>query len=151
MNPKYDMFLSGMEVLVNPVNCFGACGKGLALQFKSKFPAATKAYIADCKYHKRYKPGICILYKENNTYIANLATENHWRDGAKEKWISESLKNLRHIMKTHHFSSVAIPRIGCGLGGLNWNKIRPLILKELEGVPFTIWLDGEIIPPAIKN
>lgn len=146
MNPKKDMFLSGCQVLVNPVNCVGAIGRGLAVQFRTKFPTMAKHYTEDCKRYKLYKPGDCIMYNENGTIIANLATENHYRYGAKKEYIAKSLENLRSHMEQAGYTSVAIPRIGCGLGGLDWNEIRPLILEKLANAPFEIWLDGDRIP-----
>lgn len=147
-----DMFKSGAQILVNPVNCVGVMGKGLAKQFRDKFPDLYEHYKSQCK-TGILKPGYSALYRDTKTeqWIANIATENHWKDGAKEKWIVESIRNLRDDIERSHnyfhpnrFQSVAIPRVGCGLGGLNWNNIRPLIIKELKGCDFDVWLDGEL-------
>ena len=148
MRPEKDMFLSGMQVLVNPVNCVGAMGKGLAVQFRTRFPNMAKRYVRDCKQFHTYQPSCCIMYVENGTIIANLATENHYRNGARKLYIESALYNLKKQMIEKGYTSVAIPRIGCGLGGLDWNDIRPLILSILKDVPFTVWLDGEVISPV---
>lgn len=147
-----DIFKSNAQILVNPVNCVGVMGKGLAKQFREKFPALYEDYKSACK-HKVLKPGYSMLYHDagTNQWVANLATEDHWKNGASEHWISQSLRNLRDdIARTRgyfhpeRFESVAIPRIGCGLGGLDWNNIRPLIINELKGCRFDVWLDGEL-------
>ena len=147
-----NMFLSGAQVLVNPVNCVGVMGKGLAKQFRDTYPFLYDQYKADCKSGK-LKPGYTLLYHcaSDNRWVANIATENHYKDGAREEWIVQGIRNLRDAMyrsqghyRKEYLQSVAIPRIGCGLGGLDWNKIKPLIIHELKGCNFDVWLDGEI-------
>lgn len=152
LRPEKDIFLSGAQVLVNPVNCVGVMGKGLAKQFRDKFPALYDNYKSGCQ-HGLYKPGHCFLYHDarTNQWVANIATENHYKDGAKEQWIAEGIRNLREdigrsrgYFRPERLESVAIPKIGCGLGGLDWNNIKPLIIRELKGCDFDVWLDGEI-------
>ena len=147
-----DIFKSGAQILVNPVNVVGVMGKGLAKQFRDRFPGFYETYKSDCQ-SGLLKPGYCKLYHHGptNQWIANIATENHWKDGAKEKWIIESIRNLREdierskgYFRPEKLESVAIPRVGCGLGGLDWNNIRPLIINELKGCEFDVWLDGEV-------
>lgn len=146
MNPK-DIFQSGCQVLVNPVNCVGVMGKGLALQFKNKYTNMYNEYKQDCIQH-RYTPGCCNTYQaKNGTVIANIATKDHWRNQSKYEWIQNGIRELHQIMTAKNYQSVAIPRIGCGLGGLDWNKTKEIIQNETKNANYTIWLDGEIIEP----
>jgi len=146
-----NIFLSGAQVIINPVNCVGVMGKGLALQFKNRYPALFTAYNIDCN-HNRYTPGCCVLSRmDNGQWIANIATKNHWRDSSKKEWVIQGIRNLLSEMadksgfhKDDAFTSVAIPRIGCGLGNLDWDKMRPLIIQELKGCHYDVWLDGKV-------
>ena len=122
-----DIFKSGCQVLVNPVNCVGVMGKGLALQFKNKY--------------------FNMYFTDNDTVIANIATKNHWMDKSRYEWVQKGIHELHEIMTAMNYKSVAIPRIGCGLGGLEWNKTKEIILNETKNAKYTIWLDGEIIEP----
>ena len=151
LKPEKDIFLSGAQVLVNPVNCVGAMGKGLAKEFKKRYPSMFIGYKQDCNLGI-YKPGYCYLsHQADNQWIANIPTKQDWRDPSKKEWVVQGIKNLVQDMaksggwyRTQRLTSVAIPRIGCGLGGLDWNEIRPLIIQELKGCYFDVWLDGEI-------
>lgn len=146
MNPK-DIFQSGCQVLVNPVNCVGVMGKGLALQFKNKYMNMYNQYRQDCIHH-RYSPGCCNTYQaKNGIVIANIATKDHWKNQSQYEWVQNGIRELHKIMTTKNYQSVAIPRIGCGLGGLDWNKTKEIIHNETKNATYTIWLDGEIIEP----
>ena len=139
-----DIFESQAEVLVNPVNCKGVMGKGLALQFKNKFPQIYETYRRDCGLGA-LKVGFCYFYHHyNGIVIACLTTKDDWRDMSKLEWVKGGIKQLRALMEDGHFSSVAIPQVGCGLGGLDWNRVRPMIIEELKGCKFDVWLDGEV-------
>ena len=139
-----DIFESQAEVLVNPVNCKGVMGKGLALQFKNKFPQIYETYYRDCG-KGALKAGFCYFYHHyNGIVIACLTTKDDWRDMSKLEWVKGGIRQLRALMEDGHFSSVAIPQVGCGLGGLDWNRVRPMIIEELKGCKFDVWLDGEV-------
>lgn len=145
-----DIFESGAQVLVNPVNCVGVMGAGLAKVFRQKYPDMFLQYKSACE-HGRYKPGYCFIQKvSDGHFVANIATKDHWKDKSEYEWIKQGIRNLREDMERkpgqgrRQLESVAIPRIGCGLGGLEWDKVRSIIIKELEGCHFDVWLDGEV-------
>lgn len=151
LKPEKDIFLSGAQVIVNPVNCVGVMGKGLAKEFKTRYPAMFDRYKQECSLGV-YKPGYCYLsHQPDNQWIANIPTKLHWKDPSKKEWVIQGIKNLLTDMakssgfyRKDSLQSVAIPRLGCGLGGLDWNEMRPLIIQELKGSRFDIWLDGEV-------
>jgi len=124
--------------LVNPVNCIGVMGKGLAAEFKSKYPDNFKAYAEHCK-QSRLKPGGVFWYQDDQSEvtIANLATKNHWREPSLLHWIVEGVKNL-----FNYNGPLVIPMIGCGLGGLHWPDVRAIIVKHLTGHPHDIYVLG---------
>ena len=125
-----------VEALVNPVNCVGVMGKGLALAFKNAFPKNFAAYEKACRKGK-VKPGKMFVFPIRSDrgpqYIINFPTKKHWRNPSRIEWVEEGLKDLRTVILTNAIRSVAIPPIGCGLGGLEWKKVRPLIEDTFKG------------------
>lgn len=130
---KGDIFSSKADVLVNPVNCVGTMGKGLALVFKKRFPEVFDEYVSLCALKELVpgKPQICrTLFPPQ---IVLFPTKDHWRGQAKVEFIDDGLKELRKILLQHKIVSVAMPRIGCGLGGLDWRgEVLPLVQKYFE-------------------
>ena len=138
-----DIFQSGAQVLVNPVNCMGAMGAGLAKQFKERYPALNQQYRKDCGAGK-VKTGEVLLYRvADGRAVANLPTKNHWRDPSRLQWIKEGLADLNRVLSSENLTSVAIPAVGAGLGGLDWQEVLKLIKSELDNPDLTV----EIYPP----
>lgn len=127
-----DIFESGCDALVNPVNCVGVAGKGLALAFKERFPLAYEAYKADCA-SGRLRIGTCTVHETDAAsprYIVNFPTKAHWRDRSRLQDINEGLDSLVNIVKDRQIQSLAVPALGCGLGGLGWKEaVRPLLIN----------------------
>ena len=123
-----DILQDTSEALVNPVNCVGVMGKGLALRFKEMFPANYKAYQYACAAHL-VLPGKLFVYERDlhPRYIINFPTKRHWRDISLLKDIDAGLDMLRNIVIGLNICSIAIPALGCGLGGLDWSDVKPLI------------------------
>lgn len=127
-----DIFTSGCQVLVNPVNCVGVMGAGLAAAFKAKFPGNFSAYKAACD-EGDLRPGYMHVYHEymKGVYIVNFPTKNHWKDKSKLGDICVGLENLGRLIVACDFKSIALPALGCGLGGLAWVVVKPCIELEL--------------------
>ncbi len=134
---KGDLFESQAEALVNAVNCVGVMGKGIALQFKSRFPENFRLYADACMF-KEVKTGKMFVTQPTEPgaprWIVNFPTKKHWSNPSKLEWIESGLKDLRRFLIEHKVQSVAIPALGAGLGGLNWKDIRRLIERELAGL-----------------
>ncbi|MCH3959787.1 MAG: macro domain-containing protein [Selenomonas sp.] len=133
------------EALVNPVNCVGIMGKGLALQFKKKFPENFQVYHKACK-SGAVTLGKMFIYENgdmfNPRYIVNFPTKNDWRNKSKLADIKAGLADLAEQIVSLQIHSVAIPSLGCGNGGLEWQKVRPLVyeyLDKLENVAVTVY------------
>jgi len=124
---------SSAECLVNTVNCEGYMGKGIAYQFKKKFPENFKSYKDACT-SGSLKIGTIHCFRENNKIVINFPTKNKWRENSKMEYIHLGLKELVKILELGHINSIAIPPLGCGNGGLNWNEVRPFILSQLQSV-----------------
>lgn len=135
---KGNLLRSEADVLVNTVNCVGFMGKGIALQFKKAFPENFKAYAAECRKGK-VVPGKVFLFSTGKfvppLYIVNFPTKNHWRENSKLEYISSGLEDLVKTLKDLDVSSIAVPPLGCGLGGLKWGMVRPLIERAFSELP----------------
>lgn len=129
-----DIFDSKAQVLVNPVNCEGVAGAGLAKQFKEKFPQNFQLYRRACldgslTIGKIFWCSINFTQLEQK-WIANFPTKYKWRNNSKLYYIIPGLEALLEGMLSRKLTSVAMPKIGCGLGGLDWNLIKP----EIESI-----------------
>ena len=140
-----DIFESKAEAIVNPVNTVGVMGKGLALQFKRRYPRNFRAYAQICR-ERGITPAKPFLFdrapQSHPRYIINLATKRHWRDASQLADIESGLKALADLLEARNITSVAIPAIGAGLGQLDWQKIRPLIdqhLADLQDTHITVF------------
>lgn len=129
-----DMFNSKCEALVNPVNTKGVMGKGLALAFKNKYPAHFENYKRACQSGEMTTEKVLAYQEINGPMIICLATKADWRDSSKIEYVSAGLDNLANQIKALGIRSVAIPKLGCGLGGLDWNKVRPLIVEKMSSL-----------------
>lgn len=148
-----DLLRSDAEALVNTVNTVGVMGKGIALQFKEAFNYNNKVYVQACK-GKELEPGKLIAVLDNNLIfgeklIINFPTKVHWRNPSKMEYIADGLKALRKLIIERDIKSIAIPPLGAGNGGLNWDEVKPLIIGALEDLP----IDIQIFEPnaAIKE
>jgi len=125
-----DILKADAEALVNTVNCVGVMGRGIAMQFRKVFPECFKAYEAACK-RKELRPGkmhVCDLNRfENPRIVINFPTKRHWKGKSKLEDIEAGLAALAALVRERHIHSIAIPPLGCGLGGLDWEDVRPRI------------------------
>lgn len=119
-----------VDALINTVNCDGYMGKGIALQFKQAFPANFKAYEAACKLGE-VMSGRMFIHDNgglvNPRWIVNFPTKRHWRNKSRLEDIASGLSALVADVQRLGIRSIAVPPLGCGLGGLNWSDVRPLI------------------------
>ena len=129
---------SEAEALVNTVNCVGVMGRGIALQFKRAYPENFKAYKKACA-AKEVVPGKMFVHDlntlSNPRYIVNFPTKRHWRAKSSIEDVEAGLYDLADFVDKSDVKSIAIPPLGCGLGGLNWGDVRPLIEKVFEALP----------------
>jgi O-acetyl-ADP-ribose deacetylase (regulator of RNase III) len=147
-----------VDALVNTVNTAGVMGKGLALQFKKAFPENSKAYEVACK-RGGVQIGKMFVFDAGGIvlprYIINFPTKKHWRSPSKLAYIEEGLADLVEVIRDRQIHSIAVPPLGAGLGGLEWNKVRQVIetlLAGLDGVEVFIFEPkGAPAPAEMKN
>ena len=127
-----------VDAIVNAVNCVGVMGKGIALQFKRRWPANFTEYTAACKAGK-VRPGCMFIHALGGLvqphHIINFPTKDHWRDGWRIQFIEEGLVDLVAQVQRLGIRSIAIPPLGCGNGGLRWSDVLPLIQAAFEPLP----------------
>ena len=133
-----DILQADAEALVNTVNCVGIMGRGIALQFSKAFPDNFDAYRKACD-RKQLHPGMMLVYDlcrlQNPRYVINFPTKRHWKGKSKIEDIQSGLKALVDEIRKHNIHSIAIPPLGCGLGGLDWRQVRPMIHDAFAGLP----------------
>lgn len=128
-----DLFDSKAECLVNAVNCEGVMGKGVAYQFKKKFPDNTKAYVEKCRTGELHI-GEIHSYYTGDLWIVNFPTKDRWREPSRLSYIEVGLEQLVRFLNEKKIRKIAIPALGCGNGGLIWAEVRSLIEKKLSYV-----------------
>lgn len=145
---KGDLLEQRVDAIVNTVNTVGVMGKGIALQFKRKWPANFKAYEAACK-DGEVVP--CKMFVFDNgqlaepKFIINFPTKRHWRQPSKLSDIECGLEDLIQQVVKLKIRSIAIPPLGCGNGGLDWDEVKPLIAQAFLQVPD---VEVKLFPPA---
>ncbi len=138
-----DLFASRAQTLVNTVNCVGVMGKGVAEQFKQRFPAMFDDYKARCD-RKGVRLGEPYLYRDlSGLQIVNFPTKDHWRSPSRITDIECGLDYLAAHAAGWKIASLALPPLGCGNGGLEWAEVGPLIYRKLHDLP----IDTEVFAP----
>ena len=136
-----DIFQSKASVWVNPVNCVGVEGAGLAKKFKKRFPDENAQYVEACRsgivrlgtvswvlrdVGNRHEPPRVVVY---------FPTKLHWLDNSRLEDIAKGLESLKEAAREFNFPSLAVPALGCGLGGLLWSDVKPLMTQYLQDLP----------------
>ena len=127
-----------VEALVNTVNCVGQMGKGIALQFKQAYPKNFAAYQKAVRAGE-VRPGAMFVFAtaqtQNPKLIINFPTKRHWRNNSRLEDIASGLTALVEEIRNRKIQSIAIPPLGCGNGGLDWDVVRPMIVAALAPLP----------------
>ena len=125
------------EALVNTVNEIGVMGKGVALMFREAFPKSAKAYQAAAN-AGRVRVGRVFVTAGDSLigpkWIVHFPTKKHWRPPSKIEWIRDGLRDLVRVIHERRIRSIALPPLGCGNGGLDWEVVRREIEAALDTV-----------------
>ena len=130
---KGNLFNSKAMAIVNTVNCVGAMGKGIALDFKLRYPEMFKEYQKIC-FRRMLKPGQILPYTKSSPIILNFAIKDDWKDPSKLEWIEETLQKFVNNYKKLGITSIAFPWMGAMNGGLPIEKIKQLTRKYLSNL-----------------
>lgn len=136
---KGNIFDSECQTIVNTVNCYGVMGKGIALQFKQRYPDMFNEYKLACKNFELSNGGDIWIWDYVDMFkqrkILCFATKVMWQYKSKIEWIERGLANFINNYKHWGITSIAWPKLGCTNGGLNWEtQVKPLMIKYLDDI-----------------
>ncbi|MDD6209892.1 MAG: macro domain-containing protein [Bacteroidales bacterium] len=136
-----DIFnLESVNSYAHGCNCAGAMGKGIALQFRNRFPKMYCEYKELCK-NGDFNLGDIFVYNYGNGYVFNLGTQKSWKSKAEISAIEQSLKKMLLYAQGKSIKQIALPKIGAGLGGLEWDEVKEVmeeVSSEYPGVRLVI-------------
>lgn len=137
-----NLFDDDAEAFVNAVNIVGVMGAGIARQFKQRYPEMFEQYEVDCEAGKVQlgKMHVFERAEENPRYVINFPTLRHWKDLSKLSDIKDGLDDLVEVVQQHQIQSIAIPPLGCGVGGLKWDDVRKLIEQAFTDIDVHVHL-----------
>lgn len=132
-----DFFDYKADIRINTVNCVGVMGAGVALLFKHKYPE----YVKLCN-QGLIRPGKPHVWKSKNLFsessedivIINFPTKDDWKKPSEYSYIIDGLKWLKTYLQDKPNSTITIPALGCGHGGLDWEKVKEMIVDNLSGL-----------------
>jgi O-acetyl-ADP-ribose deacetylase (regulator of RNase III) len=133
-----NLLTAAAEALVNAVNTEGVMGKGIALQFVRAFPDVLPSYVAACRAGE-LMPGRVHVFERiervDPRFIISVPTKRHWRGKSRLADIDAGLDDLVRVVRERGIRSIALPQLGCGLGGLSWEDVRPRIEAAFAPLP----------------
>jgi Predicted phosphatase homologous to the C-terminal domain of histone macroH2A1 len=154
---KGNLLEAQTQALVNTVNTVGVMGKGIALQFKEAFPNNYKLYLSACK-RNELQPGKLLVVREatleGEKIIINFPTKTEWFQKSKYEYVQLGLLELVKVIKEYNIKSIAIPPLGCGNGGLKWEKVKPMMeeyLSSLSDVDIQIYEPNDEVKKILKE
>ncbi len=137
-----NLFDSRAQTLVNAVNCVGVMGKGIALEFKRRFPGMIKDYRARCSKGEVRLGEPYVLKSSRRPWILNFPTKGHWRQASRLADIVAGLEALEAHCEDWGLQSLAVPALGCGYGQLRWREVGPVLYRRLSrlGIPVELYV-----------
>ena len=151
---KTTVFNVSAQTIVNTINCVGVMGAGLALECKLRYPQMYQNYVKQCR-RKEVKVGhLYFCTRETEPYILNFPTKNHWKYPSRLEWIEKGLIYFLENYQQWGIQSVAFPKLGCDLGGLEWQIVEQIMQKYLlqaEDIQVIICLDTDQQPQGIEK
>lgn len=134
-----NIFESPAQTIVNTVNTVGVMGKGLALEFKQRYPEMFSDYRTVCEKHQ-LTIGKLMLWRAVDHWILMFPTKENWRNPSKLEYIEKGLFKFANTYAEKNISSIAFPKLGCGNGELNWDDVKPIMEKYLKPLPIDVYV-----------
>ena len=141
-----NIFESNCSTIVNTINCVGVMGKGIALEFKKRYPDMFMDYVHKCD-KGEIRPGEPYVFQNGEISILNFPTKDHWRSPSRLSYVEDGLDWFVENYGKYDIHSIAFPPLGCGNGGLSWDVVGPVMYQKLNGLPINI----EIYAPFGTN
>jgi O-acetyl-ADP-ribose deacetylase (regulator of RNase III) len=150
-----NIFASRAQTLVNTVNCVGVMGKGVALEFRRRFPAMFEEYARQCK-AGTLRPGQILPCRKSTPWILNFAVKDDWKHPSKLEWVESCLAKFVDNYRSLGITSVAFPQLGAMNGGLPWPKVQELMRRylrdrDLPNLTVEIYEFDETAPEPLSN
>lgn len=133
-----DIFESKCLTIVNTVNCVGVMGKGIAFEFKKRYPEMFWDYVKRCDAGQVHTGMPYVFDNGDGTKILNFPTKDHWRSPSRLSYVVEGLDWFTENYEKSGITSIAFPPLGCGNGGLTWEVVGPIMYQKLKGIPIEI-------------
>lgn len=134
------LFDSPAQTLVNAVNTVGVMGRGIALEFKRRYPEMFARYKEQCD-SGRLWIGSLHLYQTDHHWVLNFPTKEHWRQPSKPEWIEKGLQEFVREFAALGITSASFPQLGCGSGGLDWEQVvKPMMEKYLAVLSIPVYV-----------
>lgn len=146
---KSSIFDSSCQTLVNTVNCVGVMGRGLALEFKMRYPDMYEHYRGICE-KGLLRPGNLLLYKASTPWILNFPTKDHWKYPSRLEYIRSGLEKFAAAYDEKGITSIAFPKLGTTAGKLPWEDVKPL-MYDLLGILPNLQVEIYHFDPAAKD
>jgi O-acetyl-ADP-ribose deacetylase (regulator of RNase III) len=141
-----DLFVEpALSAYAHGCNCAGSMGAGIAIEFKKRWPRMFDEYRARCK-DGRFRLGDVFVWSEAGRTIYNLGTQEHWKKKAQLAALSKALEKTVELAAAAGIGRVGLPRIGAGLGGLDWFRVRQAIERVGSGSQITLVVFEEFVP-----
>lgn len=134
-----DIFSSPAQVLVNTVNTVGVMGKGIAKEYKKRYPEMFQNYKEQCEKQKLVIGRLMLWYAPDH-WLLQFPTKEHWRKPSKLEYIEKGLTTFVRRYADYNISSIAFPRLGCGNGELDWKDVKLLMEKYLKELPIDVFI-----------
>ena len=141
-----NIFESDCSTIVNTINCVGVMGKGIALEFKKRYPDMFMDYVRKCD-KAEIRPGKPYFFQNGEISILNFPTKDHWRSPSRLSYVEDGLNWFVENYEKYGIKSIAFPPLGCGNGGLDWDVVGPVMYQKLNDLPIKI----EIYAPYGTN
>jgi O-acetyl-ADP-ribose deacetylase (regulator of RNase III) len=125
-----DLFKARAPALAHGCNCAGAMGKGIALEFRKRWPDMFERYREMCR-RGQFQPGDVFVWTAEDRVIFNLGTQRHWRTKATREAIAQAVHRMSAYALKDNIDEIATPRIGAGQGGLPWRDVRAILDDEV--------------------
>jgi O-acetyl-ADP-ribose deacetylase (regulator of RNase III) len=129
-----NIFESSCQTIVNTVNCVGVMGKGIAFEYRNRYPEMYHAYVQICE-TKQLRPGLLHLWTKSCPWILNFPTKDHWKLPSKIEYVDQGLTKFRETYVDRGITSIAFPELGTSSGGLEWCQVGSLMYCHLEPLP----------------
>jgi O-acetyl-ADP-ribose deacetylase (regulator of RNase III) len=135
---KGDIFATeGLRAYGQGCNCAGAMGAGIAIEFKRRWPRMFEEYAARCA-DGRFGLGDVFPWMEGDVTIYNLGTQAHWRKKAQLPALARALHKMVELATHAGIDRIGLPRIGAGLGGLDWTRVKRVLTDAGAETPVTL-------------